>query len=88
MARPGIEPRTSDLRVRCPSDCAMWPGSLLLLSRANFLWTENQILETYVYVHFPLTTNMAKTKQLPKYKRFIVFDLWVSAQYMQTAERH
>ena len=22
VARPGIEPRTSDLRVRCPSDCA------------------------------------------------------------------
>ena len=22
MARPGIEPRTSDLRVRCPTDCA------------------------------------------------------------------
>ena len=21
MARPGIEPRTSDLRVRCPTDC-------------------------------------------------------------------
>ena len=26
MARPGIEPRTSDLRVRCPSDCATQPG--------------------------------------------------------------
>ena len=22
MARPGIEPRASDLRVRCPTDCA------------------------------------------------------------------
>ena len=26
MARPGIEPRTSDLRVRCPTDCATRPG--------------------------------------------------------------
>ena len=26
MARPGIEPRTSDLRVRCPTDCATGPG--------------------------------------------------------------
>ena len=26
MARPGIEPRTSDLRVRCPTDCATLPG--------------------------------------------------------------
>ena len=26
VARPGIEPRTSDLRVRCPTDCATWPG--------------------------------------------------------------
>ena len=27
MARPGIEPGTPDLRVRCPTDCAMRPGS-------------------------------------------------------------
>ena len=26
MARPGFEPRTSDLRVRCPTDCATRPG--------------------------------------------------------------
>ena len=26
MARPGIEPRASDLRVRCPTDCATRPG--------------------------------------------------------------
>ena len=24
--RPGIEPRTPDLRVRCPTDCATRPG--------------------------------------------------------------
>ena len=30
VARPGIEPRSSDLRVRCPTDCTMWPGCLLL----------------------------------------------------------
>ena len=28
VARPGIEPRTSDLRVRCPTDCATRPGAL------------------------------------------------------------
>ena len=26
VARLGIKPRTSDLRVRCPTDCAMQPG--------------------------------------------------------------
>ena len=26
VARPGIEPRTSDLRVRCPTDCATRPS--------------------------------------------------------------
>ena len=26
VARPGIEPRTPDLRVRCPTDYATWPG--------------------------------------------------------------
>ena len=36
VARPGIEPRTSDLRVRCPTDCAMRPGNHDLLSRHNF----------------------------------------------------
>ena len=35
MARPGIEPRTSDLRVRCPTDCATRPG----------LWLINLILK-------------------------------------------
>ena len=29
VARPGIEPRTSDLRVGCPTDCATRPGSFL-----------------------------------------------------------
>ena len=26
VARPGIKARTPDLRVRCPTDCSMWPG--------------------------------------------------------------
>ena len=30
VARPGIEPRTPDLRVRCPTDCATWPGYMIL----------------------------------------------------------
>ena len=29
MARPDIEPRISDLRVRCPTDCATRPGQTL-----------------------------------------------------------
>ena len=28
VARPGSEPRTPDLRVRCPTDCATLPGRL------------------------------------------------------------
>ena len=27
VARPGIKPRTLDLRVRCPTDCATRPGA-------------------------------------------------------------
>ena len=29
VTKPGIEPRTSDLRVRCPTDCVTRPGSFL-----------------------------------------------------------
>ena len=29
VARPGIKPRTPDLRVSCPTDCATRPGSLI-----------------------------------------------------------
>ena len=29
MARPGVEPRTFDLRVRCPTDCATLSGYLV-----------------------------------------------------------
>ena len=28
VARPGIEPRTPDLRVRCPTDCTTRPGKI------------------------------------------------------------
>ena len=28
VARPGIEPRTPDLRVSCPTDCATRPGNV------------------------------------------------------------
>ena len=30
MARPGIEPRIPDLRVRCPTDCATRPGQYIV----------------------------------------------------------
>ena len=29
VAEPVIEPRTSELRVKCPTGCATWPGSFL-----------------------------------------------------------
>ena len=29
LATPGIEPRTPDLRVGCPTDCATRPGSAM-----------------------------------------------------------
>ena len=35
VARPGIEPRTPDLRVRCPTDCATRPGSANAAVRQN-----------------------------------------------------
>ena len=37
VARPGIEPRTPDLRVRCPTDCATRPGK----------WSDNGIRVIY-----------------------------------------
>ena len=30
VARLGIEPRTPDLRVRCPTDCATRPGRMYI----------------------------------------------------------
>ena len=35
MARPGMEPRTSDLRVRCPTDCGGWPGGAKVLGKLS-----------------------------------------------------
>ena len=35
MARPGIEPRTLDLRVRCPTDCATRPGWVNIFSNGR-----------------------------------------------------
>ena len=35
VARLGIEPRASDLRVGCPTDCVTWPGPKPLNSRCN-----------------------------------------------------
>ena len=36
VARPGIEPRTPDLRVRCPTDCATRSGTALKLSVIDY----------------------------------------------------
>ena len=37
VARPGIEPRTPDLRVRCPTDCATRPGSSAMSLNVMFM---------------------------------------------------
>ena len=44
VARPGIEPRTPDLRVRCPTDCATRPGSYLLNPLKDFFRNLDQIV--------------------------------------------
>ena len=36
MARQGIQPRTSDLRIRCPTDCATWPGWAQLMKDGTY----------------------------------------------------
>ena len=36
VARPGIEPRTPDLRVRCPTDCATRPGNNIKKASVEF----------------------------------------------------
>ena len=43
---PGIEPRTSDLLVRCPTDCATRPGSFIIdvqLQGQYQQWTPFQV---------------------------------------------
>ena len=35
VARSGIEPRTPDLRVRCPTDCATLPGGSIIINRVR-----------------------------------------------------
>ena len=46
VARPGIEPRTPDLRVGCPTDCATRPGSLC--QRFAFIMSEVCIKEFFL----------------------------------------
>ena len=40
VARPGIEPRTSDLRVGCPTDCATFLSSGMEEDRADRSWLD------------------------------------------------
>ena len=47
VARPGIEPRTPDLRVRCPTDCATRPG--------HENTTNNQDTTHLTFAHITLT---------------------------------
>ena len=64
MARPGIEPRTSDLRVRCPTDNATRTGfkhlkarsrkylqAICELSMAIKLLVQKRLFQTYYIVH-------------------------------------
>ena len=45
---PGIEPRTPDLRVRCPTDCATRPGDDLgLLGLSNITVHYNKTCHRY-----------------------------------------
>ena len=39
VASPGIEPRTSDLRVRCPTYCATRPGNILSKNWAQIFFS-------------------------------------------------
>ena len=43
MARPDIESRTSDLRVRCPTDCATRPGVCTERKRETFEQMFNEL---------------------------------------------
>ena len=49
VARPDIEPRTSDLWVRCPADCATRPGSHLgrALSSREGNWKSQELVPFY-----------------------------------------
>ena len=50
MARQGIEPRTSDLRVRCPTDCATRP-SVCDRNRSDMMSTSNTSeLKNYQFI--------------------------------------
>ena len=48
VARPGIEPRTPDLRVRRPTDCATRPGALERNWTLSFL----PVLFSWMWHHF------------------------------------
>ena len=52
MARPGIEPRASDLRVRCPTDCATRPGQMHAeLNDLKSHLNNKQIAHTFDFLH-------------------------------------
>ena len=70
MARPGIEPRTSDLRVRCPTDCATRPGSIVrrydIINKTTFHVTvlKNDVMFSHLGTRYensykPAQTNVA-----------------------------
>ena len=51
VARPDIEPWTSDLRVRCPTDCATRPGSVLCKCAGwfEYLQYKHSVRSPYTY---------------------------------------
>ena len=51
MARPGIEPRTPDLRVKCPTNWAMRPGSFQGIHvYASFAMHLFSVFKVYMYM--------------------------------------
>ena len=78
VARPGIEPRISDLRVKCPTNCATWPGlcfrSYLIRFCIVFLDLSVSTLKIiivcmYVWTHtsMPVSLGILIRKKMNKY---------------------
>ena len=49
VARPGIQPRTSDLQDRCPTDCAMQP-SILAISHFSIFASFDSLYRGSIFV--------------------------------------
>ena len=64
VARPGIEPRTPDLRVRCPTDCATRPGlGSVFFRKSSRLTGKNSFLKIHVVAPFQKEWKSYKNSQ-------------------------